>query len=121
MVKYFLDTYAMWEIINGNKSYADYLNEEICTSIFNLYELYYNLIKETSEDKAKEKFFFFKRFLIHFTDKEIFEASLFKLKYKKEDISYTDALGYAIALENGMKFLTGDIAFKNKENVEYVK
>jgi hypothetical protein len=29
-------------------------------------------------------------------------------------------MGYQLAKENDLKFLTGDIEFKEKENVEYV-
>ena len=36
-------------------------------------------------------------------------------------ISYTDAVGYVMSKSLGLKFLTGDEAFKNLENVEFVK
>ncbi|MEK6825369.1 MAG: PIN domain-containing protein [Nanoarchaeota archaeon] len=121
MVAYFLDTYALIEIIQGNKNYEKYVDKELKTTIFNLYELYYNLLRNYGEIKAKEYFLQFKAILISFTDETIFSASQFKLKYKKEHISYTDALGYCLALEKQLLFLTGDKAFKYFENVEFVK
>ncbi|MBI2143262.1 type II toxin-antitoxin system VapC family toxin, partial [Candidatus Woesearchaeota archaeon] len=45
----------------------------------------------------------------------------FRLKYKKENLSYADCIGYALAEMMRIKFLTGDEKFRNKENVEFVK
>ena len=121
MVKYYFDTYALFEIIKGNPNYAKYTQEEMSTGILNLYELYCNLIKEIPKEKAKDYFNHFKEYVMPFTSEIIFKASEFKIENKKENISYVDALGYAMALEKGMKFLTGDKAFKNKANVEFIK
>lgn len=120
MTKYFLDTYALIEIINGNKKYKRFLQEELYTSIFNLYEIYYNLLRDFNEETAKKYFMQFKQIIVFFDDSNIFQASKFKLKHKKQRISYTDCLGYSIAIEKNMKFLTGDKEFENIENVEFV-
>lgn len=120
-MRYFLDTYAIIEIINGNKNYVPYLDHELSTSIHNLYELYYHLLKEEGLEIAKEFFIQYKQFVIEYTDEDIFRASEFKLSSKKRHVSYTDALGYSIALGNGMKFLTGDKEFKRVPGVEFVK
>ena len=45
----------------------------------------------------------------------------FKLYNKKEKLSYVDCIGHCLAKEIGVRFLTGDQKFENKENVEYVK
>ena len=45
----------------------------------------------------------------------------FKLQFKDEKLSYADCIGYAVAAEFGIKFLTGDKKFRSKENVEFVK
>ena len=37
------------------------------------------------------------------------------------NMSYVDALGYAIAMRRKVKFLTGDMAFERLPNVEYAK
>jgi len=44
-----------------------------------------------------------------------------KLKGKGLNISYADAVGYSLALEMGIKFLTGDKEFRDLDNVEYVR
>lgn len=120
-MKFFLDTYAMVEIIKGNKNYEKYTEEELYTTIFNLYELYYNLLKQFDVEQSKEFYYYFYDFLISITDEDIFEGAKIKQTYNARDISYTDALGYVIANKNHFRFLTGDKAFADLENVEYVK
>ncbi len=120
-MRFFLDTYALIEIVKGNESYKKYLDHEVFTTLLNLYELYYNILKENDGNKAKEVFYTFYSLLIRIKDEWIFLASDFKLKNKKNNISYVDALGYIIATENEMKFLTGDKEFKSMKNVEFVK
>lgn len=120
MVKFFLDTFAMMEIIKGNPKYQKYLDSELFTSLMNLYELYYKLLKVSDEKSAEDKFFQFREFLIHIEDVHIFLASKFRLQNTKLALSYVDCLGYSMAKEKGMKFLTGDRPFKSMENVEFV-
>lgn len=120
-MKFFCDTYALIEIIRGNKNYQKYLDEELFTSLLNLYELFYNLLKEFDEAKAKEFFYQFFPFVYPLHEEHLFAASRLKLRYKAHDLSYADALGYALAYLEGMRFLTGDKEFKEMENVEYVK
>ncbi len=117
-MKFFLDTFAIMEIIKGNAKYEKYLDSELFTSLLNLYELYYNLLK-VADEKAKDKFFQFKQFLVPMKDEHIFLASDFRLKNSKLNLSYVDALGYVIAKEEGMEFLTGDKVFKSMSNVEF--
>jgi len=44
-----------------------------------------------------------------------------ELRKKKLELSYADAIGYAVSLRLMLMFLTGDDAFKNLEKVEFVK
>ncbi len=120
-MRYFADTYALVEIVKGNKAYLQYMDEELFTSLLNLYELFYNLLKDYDADTAKELFYEFYSLLLPINDSHIFAAAHIKLLHKKRNVSYVDALGYAIALEENIKFLTGDKAFEKMENVEFVK
>jgi len=120
-MKFFLDTYALIEIVKGNQNYKRFLDEDLYTTVLNLYELYYNLLKDFDKENAREMFYKFYSYIIQIKDNWIFLASEFKLKNKKSNISYTDALGYVIAKENEMKFLTGDKEFKALDDVEFVK
>jgi len=120
MSNYFLDTYALIEIIKGNKNYQKFLESEIFTSIFNLYELYFSLLRDYNKQTAKKFFEQFMGKVLQIKDEYIFEASKFKLQNRKQKLSYADCLGYIIALLYNMKFLTGDKEFEDKENVEFV-
>ena len=121
MVAYFFDTYAMIELIKTNPSYAVFLEEPVTTTKFNLAEVFYILLSEMGEEKARTEFAKFKDFEVDVTDEILIKAMKFRLKNKKKGFSYTDCIGYIFALENKLKFLTGDDAFKGLENVEFVK
>lgn len=120
-MNYFLDTYAIIEIMNGNPKYMKYIKEKLFTSLYNLYELYFNLLKNYDEDLARKVFYQFKTRIIQIRDEHIFKASRFKLDNKKKSLSYVDCIGYIMSLEYKLKFLTGDKEFENLENVEFVK
>ncbi len=116
---YFLDTYAIFEIIEGNPKYKKYQESKIITSVFNLAELNYNLKKEVSKKKADEYTSDYYKFSVEVTLNDIKKAMDLKTKHKK--LSIPDAVGYIVAKRYGVKFLTGDEDFKNFDNVEFVK
>ena len=120
-LSYFLDTYAIIEIIKGNLNYARFIGETSFTSVFKLYELYYLLLKDYGKDIAEKEFIKFKQNVIKISDESIFRASQFRLENIKKHYSYTDCFGYVLSLENDFIFLTGDDAFKGLKNVEFVK
>lgn len=113
------------EYMNGNKAYLKYFSsdDQHKTSILNMMELYYHLLQDASEDKAENSYTQFKQFEVPVKDEEIKDAMKFRLraKSKRLDISYTDAVGYALSRSLGFKFLTGDEAFRNLEGYEFVK
>ena len=47
------------------------------------------------------------------------KAVEFRFKKKKERLSLTDCVGYILALKNKIKFLTGDLKFKDMKGVEF--
>ncbi len=117
----FADTYALIEMIKGGVNYRDYLTINIVTTKFNLIELYYNLLHDFNKRVADKYFEFYAGFMIPISVSSIKIGMEFKLTHKKEKLSYVDCIGYALALERGIMFLTGDEKFRNKENVEFVK
>ena len=117
---YFFDTYALIEIFKGNVNYEEYSKSDIATSYFNLLELYYNLIKTYDKEIAMKFIETLKDFCVPINIDMIFDASTFKLNYPKK-FSYADSIGYIIAKRLGLKFLTGDMQFKELDNVEFVK
>ena len=123
MIRYFYDTYAILAYLSGDENYRKYFEEDKgILTILNLMETYYALLREYGEDAAEEAYAAFSRFKIEIEDEDVKEAMKLRLKLVKEgrNLSYTDAIGYYIALKRGIKFLTGDKNFKNLENVEWM-
>lgn len=86
-----------------------------------MYEFYYSLLRDFNENIAKKFLYQFKEIALKIKDDHIFEASQFKLINRKKMLSYIDCLGYIMAKDYNMKFLTGNKEFENLENVEFVK
>lgn len=121
VVEYFFDTYALIEMANGNPSYNKFKEAKGHTTLFNLYELYVQMLKNSGEELAKKAFDNCKKILIEVKDTHIFLAASFKTRDKKTHFSYTDALGYAIAEAEGLMFVTGDNEFRNLPNVQFIR
>lgn len=118
---FFADTYALIELLKGNPSYKPYLDCMLVISKFNLIELYYHLLCDKDKKIADKEMKVYSKLEIPITYNAIKNGMEFKLKHKKEKLSYVDCIGYALALELGIKFLTGDQKFRDKDNVEFVK
>jgi len=86
------DNYALIEIINGNAKYEDYLDKKIIINDFIFAELCYVLKRDGYPNSEKEK-----------------------------RMSMTDCVSYFMAIELGIKFLTGDKEFENMDSVEFVR
>jgi len=121
MQSLFFDSYALLEIYKGNKNYKKYKEIKVITSYLHLYELYYSLRKNYSEEEIRDFFQFLQSFCVNLKFEWIQKAVEFRLFYKKRDLSYADCLGYIIAKDLGIRFLTGDNQFKDLSNVEFVK
>ena len=114
----YLDTYALIEILQGNPNYDKYSEFHGITSLMNLYELYFSLLKRAGKEVAAVQFKKFRSILFEVTEEHITKAAEIKVKH---NLSYIDALGYAISGVEKVKFLTGDNDFKDLSNVEFVK
>lgn len=118
---YFFETYAIFEILKGNKSYEKYKECRIITTKLNIIELYFGLLKEVDEETASINLKKYYGFIIDFDEDVIKKASNLKLQLNKRDVSMTDCIGYCFARQLGIKFLTGDDTFESTENVEFAK
>ena len=116
---YFFDTYALFEIIEGNPKYEGYFNCRIIITIFNLAEFNYNLKKEMSKEKADKYTRDYYDYLVEVEIDDVIKAV--DLKTKHRNLSIPDAIGYVIAKKYNVKILTGDEDFRDLENVEFVK
>ncbi len=124
---YFFDTYSLIELLNGSESYAGFRNCTILTSKLNLMEIYTFFIKKGEKQKAD---FYFDKFLVNceeIPDSVLKLAVIFRRRFNSQvpkpkfTVSFVDAIGYVFARHLKIKFLTGDDAFKNLPNVEFVK
>ncbi len=117
----FLDTYAIIAIDTKSSSYDKYSEEEAVTSIFNIAEAYFVYLRKFSKKEADEMYEITRQIVIPIDDPIIKEAMEFKLQHLKKRLSFADCIGYITALKLNVKFVTGDYAFKEMENVEFVK
>ena len=118
---FFCDTYALIEIIGGNKAYNKYEDALLVTSEFNLIELYYHFLRNYDKNSAEHYFNHWLELCVKISHSVIKVGMKIKLENKKEKLSYIDCIGYSFSLQNNIFFLTGDSKFENREGVEFVK
>lgn len=118
---YVYDSYAIIEYLKDNASFVRYFEEfQGMTTMFNLVEVYYCMLREEGKERADVAFDTFYPMLIQPPTKTLTRAMILKLKHKKKKLSYADCIGYQLALDRDLKFLTGDQQFKEMDNVEFV-
>ncbi len=115
------DTYAILEIISGNKNYSPYLDSEIIINDFIFAELCYNLIKEKGLEKSSLLIEKYSKFIMEISPGIIKNAMLFRFENRKKDVSMADCISYMHSKHLNIKFLTGDKEFTDMPNVEFVK
>lgn len=125
MARYFLDTYAIVEMLKGNTNYEKYASLELVTSEFNLLEVAYALVRDYGEAKALDVLKTVKTFVQVEGASEEDYARAAKMRLEKRErgseLSLVNCLGYVVALRLEIRFLTGDRHFQQLENVEYVR
>ena len=122
--KLFLDTYAMVEYLRGSAAYKPYFEGTVLfTSMLNLIELYYALLRESDDSTADGAYLAFRTHQTLITDEDVKDGMRFRLRQRSQrvDFSYADAIGYAMSKRLDAKYLTGDSSFKSLPNVEFVK
>lgn len=119
---FFFDTYALFEIMAGNKNYSPYYdNINIITTKLNLMELHYGILRKKGKEKADKKYDDLIKYAVGISDDVLKRANFMKLTLKKRKLSGIDCIGYMVAQQNNISFLTGDKEFKDLPNVEFVK
>ncbi len=118
---YYFDSYAFIEILRGSQSYARFRKTEFATTRLNLMEVYYWLLNRFGKEAADAFYDETAEYVIEIEDEIIKEAMVFRVQNKTKNLSYVDCIGYILAKANGLRFLTGDIQFKEMDNVEFVQ
>lgn len=116
-----LDTYALVEISKGNKRFSALLNEEFAITDFTMAEFYALFYKESREDTAKYWHDKLSPYCRQVSRSTIIKALKYRVDNRKENLSVFDCVGYIFSLENNLKFVTGDQAFKYKEGVMFIQ
>jgi uncharacterized protein len=120
MGDYFFDSYAIIELIKGNQKYDFVKEHTIITSPMNLAEVYYSLLLSNKKETADEIMECLNAEILDINKGIALKSALYKFLNKKLKLSYIDCLGYSLAMDNDMIFLTGDKGFKNIKNVKFV-
>lgn len=119
MTRYFFDTYAIIEILEGNSKYEHYTEVEYVITQLNLIEFHYYMLRRFGEAAAEAALRKVSKNVVFLTDEIITAANKFRLKNKPKEFSTADCIGYAYARENGLLFLTGDNEFEGLHGVEF--
>lgn len=114
----FLDAYAIMEILDANPDFTPFLDDSV-TSVHHLYEIHIGVARLRDEETADEAYDAFRPRAVHPSDEDIRLAS--RLKRERRSWSQADALGYAMARNRDLVFVTGDKGFEGVEHVEFVK
>ncbi len=120
--EFFYDSYAIIEYFNGNVLFLNYFKDyNGFTSLYNIMEVYYSVLREKGETKADEILNTLKTIVVYPDLNYVKESMKFRLEHKNKKLSYTDCIGYIMAKKLKLKFLTGDEGFRNLPGVEFVK
>jgi predicted nucleic acid-binding protein len=121
--RYFYDSYAVLAYTSGHQAYREYFeeNDGVLTQL-NLLEIFYRSLDQYDSKVAQDVLGSFYKYHVDFDEEDISASMRLRvvLKRKGLDVSYADALGYFLSQKMGMKFLTGDRAFRSLKGVEYV-
>ena len=108
------------EVFRGSPRYRAYAGVDPVTTLFHLYELYYVMRRDLPASTVLPYFERLQPFCVPVEFRWLVEAAEFRLSTRR-GLSYADCLGYVAAQSLGLRFLTGDTAFRDLENVEFVR
>lgn len=120
-MSYYFDSYALVEILKGNRNYSKYEEEILFTSAANLGEVRYYTLRSGEAEKYEKAISRMRPDLLETTRKDWEKAAETKYLHRERKLSLVDCLGYHLALKNQLRFLTGDQGFRNLEGVEFVQ
>ena len=118
---YFFDSYALIEMFKFTPHFEKFADEPITMTLLNLIEVTQFFHNSQGKERAKKVTELLRGDVVEVSNNDILKAVEFRALHKKKNVSFADSLGYIYALNHGLKFLTGDDAFKGMPNVEFVK
>ena len=120
-IRKFLDTYAIIEILKSNPAYMRFAEATPVATRANLIEVAYHLLEGCTKEKAASIISALKIETLEIQENQIMKIASFRKEHAKKNLSYIDCIGYVLARENGLSFVTGDKQFEGMPNVEFAK
>ncbi|MEK6836238.1 MAG: hypothetical protein AABX94_01070, partial [Nanoarchaeota archaeon] len=77
--EFFFDSYAIFEILNGNVNYKKYESSKFVIAKLNLFEIYLKILRDSGEKKADEIMEKYCLFVADFNQEVIKEAAKLKI------------------------------------------
>ena len=110
--------------MGGHQGYKRYFEDGdgVLTKL-NLLEISHRSLEQHGSKAASDILDTFSKYLVDFGLPDNVEATKLRLELKRghRDLSYSDALGYYLSRKQGIKFLTGDRAFRGLSGIEYIE
>lgn len=117
----FLDSYAIIEILKRNPEYARFAEATPVSTRVNLVEVAYHLLEDFPKEKAAEIIKSLRIETLEIQEEQTAKIAIFRKEHAKKKFSYIDCIGYVLAKNNGISFVTGDKQFEGMPNVEFEK
>ncbi len=118
---YFLDSYAVIEILDENPEYAQYARCAAVLTKLNLFEIFQACLRKWDAETAQRCMHAWAEHAHECPLHVIAAAACMREQHKRSRLSMADCIGYCFAEHLGIPFLTGDNAFEGMENVEFVR
>ncbi|MAF35351.1 hypothetical protein CMO91_05925 [Candidatus Woesearchaeota archaeon] len=118
VVKYCLDTYALFELAIGNPKFAFLTKQEFVIPSTTLAEFYWVL-----RVKKKNAEYWIKQLAatsVMVNADTMVQAQAYRYANKNKDLSFFDAVGYQYARNHAQQFVTGDKEFKGLPGVKHI-
>lgn len=116
-----LDTYALIEIAKANPKFRKYTQKDFVIADVILAEFYWVLCRDFSVDIADSWFDRLTPYVVS-TGSLLYQQSI-KLRHerKKQKLTFFDCVGYTLARQRKIPFVTGDKEFEHLPGVEFIK
>ncbi len=120
--KYFFDSYALIAMLSGNPNYKRLKLNEGLTTLMNVMEVQYALLRKDVEEKEiKRAVSDIMPSCVGFSEDDCYVAAKFRYVNGRKRLSYVDCLGYILAKKEGVEFVTGDKEFEGMNSVRFIK
>jgi uncharacterized protein len=124
MSSYFADSYALIEMLKGNKNYQVFQSERLITTEFNICEVGFAVCRDYPENASHVLKAVRKMVTLNATRDEDYCSGAARRKEASgqgKKLSTIDCVGYSVANRLNILFLTGDREFADMDNVQFVR